>query len=130
MVKWIITTREGTPMPVPQPEEVIELAAELKEARSRVAELESRWNAFFMPSSAQETMPTPAFMYLKPRIIAFLNERPDIAFNVASVSKALNASENSVGPYLSDLAKVGKIERRDRGLYGALRPKTAEDIFK
>lgn len=100
-------------MPVPQPEEVMELAADLKEARRKVAELESRWEAFFSQAPA-------APMNLKPRIIQFLEARPDVAFSTATVSEALEAKENSVGPYLSDLAKEGKIERRGRGLYGAV----------
>lgn len=116
-------------MPLPQPEEVMELARELKEARNRVSELESRWEKFFIRTDGtQESSPAPVVTYLKPRIIAFLNEHPELSYNVASVAKALSASENSVGPYLSDLTRDGKIERRDRGLYGALRLKP-EDVF-
>jgi hypothetical protein len=114
-------------MPVPEPEEVMELAAELKEARSRVIHLESRWASFFSPSSPTTQSPAteirvPGVVYLKPRIVAFLESRPDVAYTTATVAKALDAKENSVGPYLSDLAVAGKVERRGRGLYGALRP--------
>ena len=42
-----------------------------------------------------------------------------MSYTMADVSKALNANENSVGPYLSELAKDGKISKRGRGLYGA-----------
>jgi hypothetical protein len=121
-----ITTREGTPMPVPQPEEVMELAVELKEARNRLAELESRWESFF--SRHGENVVAVPVQNLKPRIIQFLEARPDMSFNLTSVASALGANENSVGPYLSDLAKEEKIERRDRGLYGALRPKPSDGI--
>lgn len=111
-------------MPVPQPEEVMELAAELKDARSRVAELESRWEAFFSQTPA---VIQPAPMNLKPRIIQFLEERPDVSYSTANVAQALDAKENSVGPYLSDLAKEGKIQRRGRGLYGAAQSKPITD---
>ena len=49
---------------------------------------------------------------------------------MTTVAKALDANENSVGPYLSELAKEGKIEKRDRGLYGALRPVYEAGISK
>ena len=110
-------------MPVPQPEEVMELASELRAARSRVADLESRWKSFFSNNAAMDaTIAAVSAMHLKPRIIKFLEDRPDLGFNMASVAKALDAKENSVGPYLSDLVKDEKIERRGRGMYGALRP--------
>lgn len=108
-------------MPVPQPDEVMELAAELKEARSRVADLEARWASFFLQGEPNIIM-VPV-QNLKPRIVQFLGDKPEMAYTMADVSKALNANENSVGPYLSELAKDGKIEKRGRGLYGALRGK-------
>jgi len=113
-------------MPIPQPEEVMELAIELKEARSRVAELESRWESFFS-RSAENVVFIPV-QNLKPRIIQFLEANRDFSYNTAAVAKALEANENSVGPYLSDLTAEGKIERRDRGLYGALRPRLPDGI--
>lgn len=107
-------------MPVPQPEEVMELASELQEARSRVSQLEARWVAFFTntngdggPDSGVSTQ------FLKPRIVTFLEERPTLSFNLATIAKGLNAKENSVGPYLSELAKDGKISRSGRGLYAS-----------
>jgi hypothetical protein len=107
-------------MPVPKPEEVEELLAKLKDARSKVAELESRWESFFTrPEASVVFVP---MLNLKPRIIQLLESRPDFSFDTATVAKALDANVNSVGPYLSDLTGEGKIERRDRGLYGALRP--------
>lgn len=106
-------------MPVPQPDEVMELAAELKQARSRVADLEARWASFFLHGEPNIVM-VPV-QNLKPRIVQFLKDKPEMAYTMADVSKALNANENSVGPYLSELAKDGKIEKRGRGLYGALR---------
>ena len=107
-------------MPVPEPEEVMELANELKEARSRVAVLESRWASFFSQAAATTaTMVASSPVYLKPRIVKFLEDRPNLAFNMETVARALNANENSVGPYLSDLVKEGKIERRSRGFYAA-----------
>lgn len=106
-------------MPVPQPDEVLELASELKETRERLAALEERWVSFF---TADENAPVPApKLHLKPRIIQFLNEQPDQSFNMLTVARALNANENSVGPYLSELVNDGKIAKRDRGLYGALK---------
>jgi hypothetical protein len=107
----------------------MELAAELKEARNRVSELESRWESFFTQATHAPEEPQVAVImqFLKPRIISFLESRPDYEFNLGAVASALNAKENSVGPYLSDLAKEGKIERRGRGLYGALRPGHTED---
>ncbi len=116
-------------MPVPQPEEVMELASELKEARSRVAELESRWKSFFNQPSVQkpETDGPSVIQFLRPRIIEFLETRPDRAFAMAHIASSLNAKENSVGPYLSDLVKEGKIARRGRGLYGSLHPKGGDD---
>ena len=112
-------------MPVPQPEEVMELANELTEARNRVAELESRWESFFTrPEGNVIFVPV---LNLKPRIIQLLESRPDFAFDTATAAKALGANINSVGPYLSDLTSEGKIERRGRGLYGALR-KTDTDV--
>ncbi len=107
-------------MPVPQPEEVMELATELRQARSRVAELEARWESFFTQGEANIVL-VPV-QNLKPRIIQFLEKRPDMAYTMTAVSAALGAKENSVGPYLSELAKEGKIERRGRGLYGAITP--------
>lgn len=115
-------------MPVPQPEEVMDLAAELKEARSRVAELEARWASFFSQGLSAGLVSAPT-QHLKPRIIAFLAERPDLSFNMASIATALDAKENSVGPYLSDLAQDGKIERRGRGLYGALQSSERENSW-
>ena len=113
-------------MPVPQPEEVMELANELKDARSRVTELEARWEAFFSQNvTVHVGSSAPVSVYLKPRIVQFLEERPDFSFTTAAVAKALSANENSVGPYLSDLTNEGKIARRGRGLYGALRAKLA-----
>ncbi len=110
-------------MPVPQPEEVLELASALKDAREHVAKLETRWIAFFNLAPPPAPPPPPApVQNLKPRIVQFLEERPDVAYNMATVAKALDANENSVGPYLSELAKEGKIEKRERGLYGAKRP--------
>ena len=111
-------------MPVPQPEAVMELANELKEARNRVAELESRWESFFSQNIVVNVAAAPGSLNLKPRIIQFLEERPDHSFNLASVAKALDAKENSVGPYLSVLTNEGKIERRGHGLYGALTTKS------
>lgn len=106
-------------MPVPDPEEVMELASELKQARSRIADLESRWAAFF--AQREPNIVLVPVQNLKPRIVRFLEDKPEMAYTMADVSKALNANENSVGPYLSELAKDGKIEKRGRGLYGALR---------
>jgi hypothetical protein len=106
-------------MPVPKPEEVEELLMELKDARSRVTELESRWESFFTHPEGNVIM-VPV-LNLKPRIIQLLESRPDFSFDTANVAKALDANINSVGPYLSDLTGEGKIERRGRGLYGALR---------
>lgn len=106
-------------MPLPQPEEVIELANELKEARSRVADLEARWNEFFTQQSA--ALPAVVTMqFLKPRIIQYLEMNPRNSYTVSQVSEGLSAKENSVGPYLAELVKTGQIERRGRGLYGAL----------
>ena len=105
-------------MPLPQPEEVIELAQELRDARNRVAELEARWNAFF---SQAQPVPVVTVQFLKPRIIKYLESNPKNSYTLAQVSVALSAKENSVGPYLAELVKDGKIERRGRGLYGALR---------
>jgi hypothetical protein len=111
-------------MPVPEPEAVMELASELKEARNRVAELESRWESFFSQNVVVHVAtPQLGSMNLKPRIIQFLEERPAQSFNLASVAKALDAKENSVGPYLSVLTNERKIERRGHGLYGALSAK-------
>ncbi|MBB5064483.1 type IV toxin-antitoxin system AbiEi family antitoxin domain-containing protein [Granulicella mallensis] len=113
-------------MPVPKPEEVEELLSDLKDAHRKLAELESRWESFFThPEGNVVFVPV---QNLKPRIIEFLEKRPDLGFNLASIATALDANENSVGPYLSDLAKEGKIERRERGLYGALRPKHSDGI--
>ena len=111
-------------MPVPQPDEVMELAFELKKARDKVAELESRWQDFFTHSTVIQTP-----LNLKPRIVQHLEARPDQEFTMATVAAALGAKENSVGPYLSELAKDGKIERRGRGMYGALRPDNPMAIF-
>ena len=108
-------------MPVPQPDEVMELAAELKQARSRVADLESRWASFF--SQGEPNIILVPVQNLQPRIVQFLEDKPEMSYTMADVSKALTANENSVGPYLSELAKDGKIEKRGRGLYGALRAK-------
>ena len=118
-------------MPVPQPEEVMELAEELKAARSRVAELESRWEAFFQQTSSVAPARNAAspVQFLKPRIIELLESRPDMAFTMTAVANELNAKENSVGPYLSELAKERKIERRGRGFYGALTP-SLEDAMR
>jgi hypothetical protein len=110
-------------MPLPQPDDVIELATELKEARLRLATLEERWESFF--NTGIIVAPAPK-LGLKPRIIQFLEERPDVSFNMATVARALDANENSVGPYLSELANDGKIEKRERGLYGAFRAKTPD----
>lgn len=112
-------------MPVPQPDEVIELANELKEARSRVAELEARWNEFFTHQAARAPVEV-AVQFLKPRIIQYLEANPKNSYSVSQVSESLSAKENSVGPYLAELVKAGLVERRGRGLYGAL-TKDAED---
>lgn len=48
---------------------------------------------------------------------------------MSDVAASLKAKENSVGPYLSDLVKEGKIERRERGFYGALKA-VDEDPFR
>ncbi len=56
---------------------------------------------------------------LKPRIVQFLEELPELHFSLPSIAKALGANPNSLGPYLSELVQSGKVERRGRGLYGA-----------
>ena len=114
-------------MPVPQPDEVMELAVQLKQARNRVIELESRWESFFAQSPAAVQ---PAAISLRQRIVQFLEARPDISYSTASVAQALNAKENSVGPYLSDMAKEGTIERRGRGLYGSNNGPAVDQIYE
>jgi len=106
-------------MPVPQPDEVLELAQELKEARSRVEHLEAQWNAFFSQATNHASSTVPV-LFLKPRIVQYLEDNPKNSYTLAQVSAALAAKENSVGPYLAELAKTGQIEKRGRGLYGAL----------
>lgn len=113
-------------MPLPQPEEVFEIARELLATRQRLSQLEDRYAALFA-NPERASQPAPA-MNLKARIIQFLAERPDLSYNMTTIATALGANENSVGPYLSELAREGKIEKRDRGLYGALREPESEEI--
>jgi len=104
-------------MRIPTPEEVLSLAQDLREARDTLSHLEAMWAALFLP----EEHLGPKAPKLKPRIIELLELHPDDNYTVASVSLRLKANEHSIGPYLSTLASEGKIERRGRGLYGALR---------
>jgi hypothetical protein len=103
---------------IPDPEEVMDLAAKICDARNALRELETRWSALFALSKCSNTMDE---IPLKPRIIQLLEKQSDDAYSASSISKMLGAKRNSVGPYLSLLANGGKIERRDRGIYGARR---------
>ena len=114
---------------IPEPEEILSLAQELKDARKRVADLQTRWNLYFAPEEPilaglpQDTaQPT-----LQGRIIALLESKPDDTFTTASVTMLLDANPNSVGPLLSRAVADGKIARRGHGEYGAL---TAEENGK
>lgn len=107
------------PLPRDQLEGVIELAAELKQARTIVAEIEARWEALFTQGISNSILVLPRT--LKPRIVQFLEEKPDMSYSMPEIANKLNAKGNSVGPYLSGLVMDGKIERRGRGLYGAVR---------
>jgi hypothetical protein len=109
---------------IPDPEVVLEVAAQLREARERVASLEAKWAAFFTPTT-QNSFPLE-LPPLKTRIVELLESDPTGAYSVATVTARLQANANSVGPYLSDLVGDGRIERRARGMYGALSAKHVE----
>lgn len=102
---------------IPDPEEVLEVARQLKETRELVRQLEARWASFF--SASQQSTLTLEVAPLKTRIVNLLSSRATDAFTIATISNLLEANPNSVGPYLSDLAAEGRIERRGRGMYGA-----------
>ncbi len=110
---------------IPEPEDVLQLAQELKDAREQVRILEERWSALFRGIANGASSSFTGFaieqMTLKEKIMRFLGEHSDETFSASQVAIRLNANLNSVGPYLSDLAGEHKIERRGRGLYGANR---------
>jgi hypothetical protein len=108
---------------IPEPEEILNLAQELKEAREKAATLQTRWNLYFAPGrSAIAVMPEEIVQpTLQGRIIALLDSKPDESFTTASVTTLLGANKNSVGPLLSRAVSDGKIERRSHGEYSALR---------
>ena len=117
---------------IPEPEEILSLAQELKEAREKAAVLQSRWNSYFafeepLPVVFQQDMAQPT---LQSRIIALLESKPDETFTTAEVTTLLGANPNSVGPLLSRAVADGKIVRRGHGEYGALRVEDLEDDKK
>jgi hypothetical protein len=117
---------------IPEPEEILKLAQELKEAREKAAELQSRWNSYFalednLPIVSQQDMAQPT---LQSRIIALLESKPDQTFTTAGVTMLLDANPNSVGPLLSRAVADGKIARRGHGEYGAVRVEDVGDDNK
>jgi hypothetical protein len=103
---------------IPDPDEVLTVAADLKNARQYVAMLEAKWASFFTATTQNSfALELPS---LKIRIVDLLNSNPTESYSTGTVSSILQAKPNSVGPYLSDLVGEGKIERRNRGMYGAL----------
>lgn len=104
-------------MRIPDPDEVVLLACQIRGAREEVKKLESQWAALFTQADTAPAAETPP---LQTRIIQFLDSRPNDVFSVSHVAGELSANENSVGPYLSKLVGEGKIARRGRGLYGTI----------
>lgn len=105
-------------MRIPDPEEVLSLAQDIKETKAKLKELEQRWVGLF--SVANEIVAVSESPSLQLRIVQLLDSRPNDVFTVSRVAGELNANENSVGPYLSRLVSETKIAKRGRGLYGSL----------
>jgi hypothetical protein len=117
---------------VPEPEDVIDLARKLKDAKELVNVLQDRWNALFMPSSngTEESEATAEeerrSSTLANRIMALLNDHPTESFSASTVSALLDAKQTSVASILSRLVSEGKIRKEGHSEYRAI--ETDEDI--
>ncbi len=105
---------------VPTPNEVLALAAKIKDAETALAQLQQQWNELFNPRSERrhalkETVPT-----LMDRVLALLSSNENTTYSAFDIAARLEANRNSIGPLLSRLVSDGKIEKRGHGTYGAV----------
>lgn len=111
---------------VPEPEEVIDLARRLKDAKDLVHVLQDRWNALFMPSSngTEESEATSEeerrTSTLANRIMALLNDHATESFSASTVSALLDAKQTSVASILSRLVSESKIRKEGHSEYRAI----------
>lgn len=111
-------------------EDVIELASRIKELRAEASRLaavtrelktlELRLDAMLGLESNFETAS------LTDRLEQFLNGRPQEEFSAETLAKFLDAKITSIRAALSRLASEARIEKRGRGNYCAVRPRSIE----
>lgn len=118
----LIKYEEGEEMAhrIPDPDEILNLAQELKIAREKTAALQAQWNSFFTPSESSSATETRQAS-LQDRIVDLLDSTSDKTFTTATVTAILSANPNSVGPLLSRAVADGKIQRMSHGEYASLR---------
>jgi hypothetical protein len=110
---------------VPTPDEVLDLAHRIKDAKIRVQQLEEEWNELFTPRATRNHATRLDGATLADRVLKLLHHDPNTTYSAFEIAANLNANRNSVGPMLSRLVTESKIEKRGHATYGALR-KTPE----
>lgn len=108
------------------PEKVIRIATKLKAAREQVAALETQLRLVVLEqgengASAPRRRRQAGLSEVATKVVKLFEENPQKDFSAEHVWNALGMEETYARPLLSRLAKGGSIEKRGRGLYGAVR---------
>ena len=114
-------------IPIPDPEDVVLLAEQLKHARKELELLEQEWRELFMQPMTARARGPASVGTLVSRIVETLNTHPSEPYTPTKMSEELGAKINSVGPLMSRLAVEGKIERSGHGTYSAKKIETPEE---
>jgi hypothetical protein len=99
------------------PDKIIEVATRLKAAKEDVTRLEGELRRLVVP---QTVVSLTAGISIPTRVIGMMNAEPSRDFGAEDVWKKLQIKESYARPLLSRLVADNKIEKRGRGMYGAL----------
>lgn len=107
---------------VPDPKYVLELAQALVDARSNLAELQAKWDALFASPPAEA--PNKGGRKLDPdgnsaRVLAAINSAANEIWSADRVEQHTGLTRKQVEKALYNLCAAGKINRVERGKYGA-----------
>jgi hypothetical protein len=111
------------------PEEILELAKSIVTAKTNLATLQARWDAFISASSGTrgKSYPPrkggrkPNSKSVTGRVLAHVNANYDLSFNAGELSEVLKISKKQAETTLFKLNAAKKINKHSRGRYEANR---------
>jgi hypothetical protein len=113
-------------MKSPDPEVILELAQALKDAKVRLASLQTQWDSYFAPIGNSDDLPFPPRRGKRPvadsntgKILTKLAEDPTKDYGKEDMARETGIDAKKAERTLIKLYSSGKILRTGRGRYSA-----------